>query len=376
MLEKNRSIWSRLGFNGKMVVRNLFRNKIRTFMSFIGVLSCTSLLITSLGLQDSVEFFVGKYYYGTVQYDLRADLEPGAGTVESYRKRIPAGTLEGVMETSVSIRSRDRARTTVLTVMEDGQRLMHFGKDEQWTPLPENGVMLTQKLAQAIGVSVGDRVEIWLPGDDEPVVTVVGGIAWVTVGQSAIISRSLWEQCRKSAFTPTSLYLKDVPPEGLDWLERMDELDELLDPDQQYLDMLKILDSLSQIFLLMSVAALGLAFVVLYNMGRLNYMERYREYATLKVLGYHQREIRGLIRAENNLITLAGLALGLWPGRQLTELVLRSCESDTMAFASTVEPRSYVIAVVVTYLFSWLITRLLSSKVKNVDMVEALKSVE
>ena len=159
-------------------------------------------------------------------------------------------------------------------------------------------------------------------------------------------------------------------------LAHLDELDELLDPDEQYLDMLKILDSLSQIFMLMSVAALGLAFVVLYNMGMLNYMERYREYATLKVLGYHQQEIRGLISAENNLITLAGLALGVWPGRQLTELVLQSCESDTMAFASTVNLPSYLIAIVVTYLFSWMITRLLSSKVKNVDMVEALKSVE
>jgi putative ABC transport system permease protein len=186
----------------------------------------------------------------------------------------------------------------------------------------------------------------------------------------------MWDAQKKGSFTPTALLLKNPIPEGLQRLNDLEELDELRDPEDEYVDTLKILDSLTNIFMLMSAAALGLAFVVLYNMGILNFMERMREYATLKVLGYHQKEIRGLMTAENNLITILGLLLGIAPGWWLTGTVLRSCESDSMVFASTVKPVSIIIACVVTYAFSWLITRLLTRKVKTIDMVEALKSVE
>ena len=190
------------------------------------------------------------------------------------------------------------------------------------------------------------------------------------------MSRTAWENARKGAFIPTALLVKGCTDEGMRQLNDLDELDELLDPKDQQQDTLRILDSLSQIFMLMSAAALGLAFVVLYNMGILNFTERLREYATLKVLGYHQKEIRHLMSAENNLLTLIGIALSVWPGWWLTGAVMSSCESDSMVFASTVEPVSFVIACVVTFVFSWMITRLLTSKVKHIDMVEALKSVE
>lgn len=376
LLERIGGFWRRLGFNGKMVVRNLMRNKMRTAMMLVGVLCCNSLIISSLGLQDSVLYFTGKYFYGTIQYTHRVDLTADAGEVESYRKRIDAQQLEGVMELSLSARSETESRTTMLTVLEDQQELMHLGAEEQWVPLPQNGVMLTQKLAEALGAGEGDQIELWLPGDDDPVVTTVESIAQITIGQGVMMSRSVWEDCRKGAFVPTALFVKNPTDAGLQALEALEELDEIIDPDEQYKDTLKILDSLSQIFALMSVSALGLAFVVLYNMGLLNYMERYREYATLKVLGYHQKEIRRLISSENNLITLAGIGLGLWPGWWLTGAIMRSCESDSMVFASTVEMPSYLIACAVTFVFSLMITRLLTGKVKNVDMVEALKSVE
>jgi len=376
MLERIGFVWRRLGFNGKMVVRNLMRNKLRMMMSLMGVGCCTMLLITSLGLQDSVIFFTGKYYDGTIQYTLRADLTSDAGTVESYRRRIGAEQLEGVMERSLSIRAAQSERTTMLTVMEDDQQLMHLGREETWTALPQEGVMLTQKLAQVLKASIGDRVELWLPGDDEPFVTTVGAIAEVTVGQSAMMRRSVWEQSRKGDFVPTALLIRQPSSEGLLKLETLDEVEELIDPQKQHADTLSILDSLSRIFMILSIVALGLAFVVLYNMGILNYMERYREYATLKVLGYHQKEIRRLMSSENNLLTLIGIVLGLFPGWWLTGAVMRSCESDSMVFASTVEPASFAVACVVTYVFSWMITRFLSRKVRYVDMVEALKSVE
>lgn len=376
LLERMSGLWWRMGFNAKMVCRNLMRNKGRTIMSLVGVLCCTMLIITSLGLQDSVKFFVGKYYHGTLKYTVRANLTAEADEVESYRKRIDAAHVEGVMEKSISARSADEMRTTALSVMEDDQRLMLLGKDETYAPMPMAGVMLSEKLAESLGAGIGDPVELWLPGDTEPIETFVAEIAYVTMGQSAFMSRTMWESCKKGAFVPTALLMDGLTEQGRITVDGMDELDDWEYPAEQYEDTLVIMNSMMGVFSLMSGVALGLAFVVLYNMGILNFMERYREYATLKVLGYHQKEIRRLMVSENNLMTSLGVVTGILPGRLLIDAVLSSAESENMVFASTVSPLSVVIACVGTFAFAWLVTRFLTRKVKGIDMVEALKSVE
>lgn len=376
LLERLPGLWQRLSFNGKMIVRNLMRNKLRTLMSLIGVLCCNMLLITSLGLQDSVGFFVGKYYEGTIQYTLRAQLNSSAGEADSYRKHIDAERVETAMEKSVDIRFGDASRITVLSVLEDQQQLMYLGQEETWVALPEEGVLISQKLSDVLGALPGDAVELWLPGDDTPIRTTVAGIAHVTVGQSVFMAQSVWENTRKGAFVPTVLLVKEPTQEGMQQLHDLDEVEKIKYPPEEEQDTLKLLDSVQQLFGVMYIAALGLAFVVLYNMGILNFAERCREYATLKVLGYHQKEIRRLIRVENDLMTLLGIALGIFPGWWLTGMVFASCENDTMVFSSTVKPQSFLIACVVTYAFSLFVTWLLTRKVKKIDMVEALKSVE
>lgn len=115
---------------------------------------------------------------------------------------------------------------------------------------------------------------------------------------------------------------------------------------------------------------------MLYNMGILNFMERSREYATLKVLGYHQKEIRRLITTENDLLTGLGVLLGVGPGFWLTGAILESCASKTMEFVPFVSWKSVLIGCVVTYAFSVFVTRFLARKVRGIDMVAALKSVE
>lgn len=376
LLERLPRVWKRMGFNAKMVTRNLLRNKSRTMMSLVGVLCCTMLIITSLGLQDSVQYFIGKYYNRTLRYTARANLTGATDEVESYRKRVEASAVEGVMEKSISARSSAKGRTTSLTVLEDDQRLMNYGKDEAWIAMPLTGVMVSEKLSDVLGVTVGDPLQLWLPGDEEPIETTVTAIAYITVGQSAMMSRTMWESCKKGAFRPTALLFDGLTLRGTETVNALDELDSWDYPAQQYQDTLVIMNSMTSVFALMSGVALGLAFVVLYNMGILNFMERYREYATLKVLGYHQKEIKKLMVSENSLMTGLGVLLGIGPGRWLIDAVLSSCESDNMVFVSSVKLQSVLIACVGTFAFSWLVTRFLTRKVRGIDMVEALKSVE
>ena len=135
-------------------------------------------------------------------------------------------------------------------------------------------------------------------------------MAEITIGQTVFMSRTVWDGCKKGDFVPTALHVLSPTQAGLDYLSGLDEFEEFQYPPSEMADTLKVLESLQGVFRLMAGAALGLAFVVLYNMGILNFVERCREYATLKVLGYHQREIRRLILTENALVERPGGADG------------------------------------------------------------------
>ena len=376
LLERITFLWSRFSFNTKMIVRNLMRNKLRSFMSFVGILCCTMLIITSLGLQDSVTAMSVNYYTKTLSYDLRANLTGEVGTAESYERRLDAGAVECIMEKSVSVRADGGTRTVMLTVLGDGQQMQNLGKDETFVALQTGTAAVTYKLTKTLNLKIGDTIRLYLPGDDEPAEFVIGQIVHNNVSQGVYLNRTTWESLRKGEFTPTAIQIRGPGERCLTQLDAMDEVDDIDYPAEQIGDMTRMLETLSSVFTLLTGIALALAFVICYNMGLMNFVERTREYATLKVLGYHQKEIRRLILRENRMVTLSGVLLGIWPGIMLVDVILHSCEPESGYYPGSPALQSIVIACVVTYCFSELIQRLLTRKVQKIDMVEALKSVE
>ena len=376
LLERITPLWRRLSFNSKMIVRNLMRNKLRTMMSFIGLLCCTMLIITSLGLQDSVTRLANNYYTRTLRYDVRANLSGETGTADSYERRLPAGAVECVMETSVSLRADGGTRTTLLTILDDDQTLQYLGEEETFLPLQSGGIAVTYKLSKTLDLHVGDSVRLYLPGDDEPITMTIGQIVHNNTVQGLYMNKSTWEAQRKGGFVPTAIQIAQ-PGEGcIQQLLDMDEVESLDYPTELIEDMLDMLDALSSVFSMITCIALALAFVICYNMGLMNFVERVREYATLKVLGYHQKEIRRLILGENLIISILGVLCGVFPGYLLTDVVMHSCEPESGFYPGIPTTQSVVIACVVTFFFSVFIQLLLTRKVKKIDMVEALKSVE
>ena len=376
LLERITFLWSRFSFNTKMIVRNLMRNKLRSFMSFVGILCCTMLIITSLGLQDSVTAMSVNYYTKTLSYDLRANLTGEVDTAESYERRLDAGAVECIMEKSVSVRADGGTRTVMLTVLRDDQQMQNLGKDETFVALQTGTAAVTYKLTKTLNLKIGDTIRLYLPGDDEPAEFVIGQIVHNNVSQGVYLNRTTWESLRKGEFTPTAIQIRGPGERCLTQLNAMDEVDDIDYPAEQIGDMTRMLETLSSVFTLLTGIALALAFVICYNMGLMNFVERTREYATLKVLGYHQKEIRRLILRENRMVTLSGVLLGIWPGIMLVDVILHSCEPESGYYPGAPALQSIVIACVVTYCFSELIQRLLTRKVQKIDMVEALKSVE
>ena len=375
LLERITPLWTRFSFNNKMVVRNLMRNKLSTFMSLVGLLCCNMLIITSLGLQDSVTAMSVNYYTGTLGYDVRASLKGEVGTSESYERRLDAERVECVMEKSISLRADGGTRTVMLNILQDGQTLQRLGEHETLVRLEPGMVAVTYKLTKTLNIHLGDTLRLYLPGDDEPLEMTVGQIVHNNVSQGVYMNRSTWEAQRKGEFTPTAIQILNPGERCLAQLDAMDEVDSVDYPADQIQDMLLMLDTLSSVFMLLTGIALALAFVICYNMGLMNFVERTREYATLKVLGYHQKEIRKLILRENNLISALGVLLGVAPGIILTDVILHSCEPESGYYPGAPALQSVLIACAITFCFSYLLQLLLTRKVKKIDMVEALKSV-
>ena len=167
LLERVGFLWRRFNFNTKMIVRNLMRNRMRTIMSFVGVLCCNALIIASLGLQDSVNALAENHYTKALCYDVRAELTGEADSADSYRRRLDAEGVECIMEKSLSARSASESRTTLLTVVEPGQTMLRVGKNETLVDILPGGAAITEKLAQTLGVSAGDTLDLFFPGDDE-----------------------------------------------------------------------------------------------------------------------------------------------------------------------------------------------------------------
>ena len=376
LLERIPPLWKRMGFNAKTVSRNLLRNKLRSFMFLLGILFCNMLLILSLGLQDSVTRMTTEQYGKVMRATCTATFEGGADTAESYERRLAAERVECVMTKSIRLRAGEKERTTQLTVLEDEQQLQCLGKGAVRVALPEGAAAVTEKLAEVMGISAGDTLEITLAGEKIPVLLQCDQIVYNNFSQGIYLNRSVWDSLRKGEFIPTSVHLLNETPDAVETLRGMDEVDRIDFPQDLISETRKMLDTLTTVFLVLEGIALALAFVICYNMGLMNFTERTREYATLKVLGYHQREIRRLILSENIILTTLGMLLGILPGYQLTYAVMRVCESEMTRYTAWPETLTVVICCGISFGFSLLIQLLLTRNVKKIDMVEALKSVE
>ena len=376
-LERWKSLWQRLSFNSKMIVRNLFRNKGRTVIMLVGVLCCNMLIITTFGLLESIKYFMARYYGETLCYDVRVELTQGeADRLESYVSRLEADEVSGVMEKSVSLKAPQDTRVCLLTVLKDDEDLYRIGKGQTVLQLPEDGLCISEKLAKLMKIKIGDSVELLIAGERDTVTMEVKAFAETYLGQGLFLSETAWKTCRKGAFIPTAILLKGPSELCMSRLSQSDAVDSIKTLQYQYDQSITILDATALAFSILAAVALALAFTICYTMGNMNFIERGRDYATLKVLGYHQQEIRSLMLRESGLIGILGTLLGIVPGVLLVKIILKLCEYDSMVFVAHTTLKTIVLSSIITFLFTVFIELLLTRKVKTIDMVEALKSVE
>ena len=387
-LERVRPVWKRLSFTWKVTMRNLFRYQRRFWMTVIGIGGCTALIVTGFGLHESIFAILNKQFDEISLYDATAGLDGDAApeelaAVTDYLDG--SGMVEWwhlTSQTAAEASAGGMAYDVGLYAIDDFEGFTQFmnlrhRKDGGAVTPPGDGVILTEKLSELLGVEVGDTVTI---DKDGRVEVRVDDIVEHYVQHNVYLSAACYERLFGEAPAQNLLLLEYG--EGAESDQVSAEL-MAMDAVTSHSYIAAIRDSFTNsmeaidyavVIIILSAAAL--AFVVLYNLTNINITERVRELATLKVLGFFDKEITAYVYRENVFLTLFGIVLGLVMGRLLHAWLVLTVEVDLVMFGRTAPAYAYVLAAVLTAVFSVMVNVAAHFKLKKVDMVESLKTVE
>lgn len=391
-LERIPFIWNRLGFNAKITVRNLVRYKTRNSMTIFGVAGCTALILTGFAIKDSISGLAETQFGDVMRYQAVVALKPDQTTsdLREYDETISEySEIENhlhVLQSAYKVEKEGvNVQDVTVFVPEHTEELSDFvrlqDRNEQTAyELTNKGAIISEKLAVLMDVGPGD--ELVIRDDEEMKYTIP--IQTVTENYTShylYLTTKLYEDIFSEKYAPNTdllLYEEDSKWEDHFASEMMGEsqvavvtfIDTI---DRAFAD---TLESLDVITLVLIISAAALAFVVLYNLTNINVSERIRELSTIKVLGFYDLEVSMYIYRETFILTLLGIFFGFILGSILSGIVLKMVEVDFMLFPVTILPVSYLYSALLSMVFSVVVMIIMHHKLKNVDMIEALKSVE
>lgn len=392
LLERIGFLWKRFNFTAKTTARNLFLNKRRLLMTVLGVAGCTALLVTAMGARDSVGSVLGDQFDTIYQFDIMASLKE-----EEMSSALQAALDDESLFTShLQTMNKNMNATNVdgsytmtayLYIPKEPEQLKEFvnlrhRQDKADVPFLEDSVVITEKLADNLGLKVGDTlvVQSVTSSDAKSLNFTVTDICENYVFNYIYVSPKLYTEISGEQPEFTQLVAKVNPNNEAAALEKLREFsDEVptITLVSDIIDRVKgSIDSINVIILVLIVLAGMLAFIVLYNLTNINVGERVREIATLKVLGFRAKETNAYIFRETLILSMLGCILGLGLGLILYQYVVKTVEVDILMLGRQVSLGGYLMASALTMLFTWLVSLFINRRIRQVDMVESLKSVD
>lgn len=391
LMERINFLWSRMKFTQKVTARNIFRYKKRFVMTVLGISGCTALLVTGFGLKDSIVSIVAKQFDEIYNYQMAIELKEGigedsvGGIVEFLEKdgRIKDYLLtRGVV---VDIGKGNIEKSVNLVVTEDTEKIQNFiilrnRLTKEKLSIDDDGVILSEKVAKLLDAKVGD--EIYIVNDNERINVQVTAITEHYANHYMYMSDTLYKRLfgKEVEFQRILVHTTDKDKKFEDNLSQdILKLDNISSVNfttgivDSYEDMI---GSLNYVIIVIIISAGALAFVVLYNLTNINISERFREIATIKVLGFYDNEVANYIYRENVILTIIGTALGLILGVFLHRFVIVTTEIEMIMFGREIRKISFVYSAALTIVFSSLVNFVMYYKLKNVNMVESLKSID
>lgn len=364
MIEKTK-FFHRLPFGARWNMRDIVRHKSRTAMSLIGIVGCTILVLASFGMKDTMNSFLNLYYDNGLNYSSRIYLSE---TATDDEKKEVIDKYEGDYGGSVSVQLKEKTISLdIYSITHDKIRIMDENTDK--IDMVNDGAYICVRLSEEFGVKAGDYVSVSPFGTNDTYELKIAGI-FRSVSENIVISDD-YAAAVGIPYTIDSVYT-DTEKSNVEQsaaIKSVQSKQMIMDSFEVFLSMIDMM-----IYLLVG-GALLLGIVVLYNLGAMSYTERYREMATLKVVGFRDKKIGGLLSGQNLALSIVGIIIGIPLGALTLSYLLKTLASEyemKMAIGAV----SYIVTAVLTVGMSLLVSLMVARKNKKIDMVEALKGQE
>ena len=390
LLERIGFFWRRLKFTYKVTARNLFRYKKRFFMTVIGISGCTALLVTGFGLHDSISDIVNRQFGDIFTYNLSITLHEETDLSDpDLRALLRSDKIENwlpIHQEESSNTYGDDTFTTYLYVPQDYKRIdeivdLHTRLGQEPVSLTQNGIVITEKMSERTGKGIGDTIELQ-NGDKKTGTFTITGVVENYVENYVYMTEDLYAEQfgEKPEYTMIAATTADNSQDARDALSaELFELDCISgvsfteDLKATFSSMMQKIDTI--VVVIIFCAGL-LAFVVLYNLTNINITEREKEIATIKVLGFFDREVDAYVYRESIALALIGTLVGLVLGIYLHMFVIYTVEVDAVMFGRTIRAQSYLFSALLTMAFALLVNLVMHRKLKQISMVESMKAPE
>ena len=386
-------IWKHLNFSMKSTIRNLVRYKKRLFMTVAGIGGCTAILLVSFGLSDSIAEIAKNQYKNIWTYSAASGIEQDS--LQQQKEQLDAiveenDNIQSVLLTkniSLDVSKEKTEKTAQIFVIENLENIdeylnLHDRVTKEPQKLTNEGVILSEKLASLLDVKKGDTITLKISDTKMSEVTITGiaenymyhyiymtpTVYEQAFGKTPEYNQVFWKfngQLDEKEAEKTAQYLL-----GKDMIESVALVNEI----QKAVD--DMMNALNLVVWVLIISAGLLVFVVLFNLNNINISERRRELASLKVLGFSDMEVAMYVYRENFLLTIIGIVVGLILGTWLHKYLIATLEVDMIMFGRHINNTSYLYSVIFTILFAMFVNIAMFYKLRQIDMVESLKSVE
>ncbi len=393
-LERITFIWSKLKFTQKVTVRNIFRYKKRFLMTIIGVMGCTSLIVAGFALRDSVTSMIPSQYGEIFKYGMQVSIKDDITREQidkEAEKLLENEKITDVLKVNMqalTIEEPSNNQDIQLVVPEDVNRIQEFielknRKNNQETyKLNDTEVIITEKLANLLDINKGDAISI-KNSDDKIVQVTVGAITENYLLHYVYMSPKLYynlygENARYNMFLGKidNLTKQEETELAKEILQNKDSVSGVTILSSTKDIFKEIMDNMDLVVWILIIAAGLLAFTVLYNLSNVNISERIRELATIKVLGFYDKEVYKYVTRETIILTLIGILLGVAMGYFLSMFIIKTCELDMFMFDVRMNLSTYLYGIGITFIFATVVNIATYFALKKIDMIESLKSVE
>ncbi|MBO7518834.1 MAG: FtsX-like permease family protein, partial [Methanobrevibacter sp.] len=369
-LVERTKIWKRFSFNERWNYRDAKRNKTRAFMSVFGVFACAMLVMSAFGMSDSINDVEDWQYNQIYNFNTKLILEDNI--TDAQLDHILAETDgEGMMEESIELKYKGNKKAGTLTVMNKSEYYRVTDGDRNYIDLDPEGIAISDKMAEVLGLEVGDKVRWHVAGDPKWIDSEITETYTVPYGQGMIMTPKTFDKEGGDDYnysTNVILTKKNVNKNytGVSSITTREDIQNGWNTMTQAMDMM---------ITVLTTFAILLAVVVLYYLGLLSFTEIQRELATLKVLGFNSKSLRRLLLTQNLWFSTIGFILAI-PGAYILMGIMMGSTGDEYCFPINIYLWNFVVSFLITFGLSVLVNLAFSRKIKKVNMVESLKSNE